>query len=112
MGTENLSRKRTVSGEVRLPDPVDDAILTLGVRMRDPLSYDEIAAAFGIVRDDVSDICEPFKEMLRTTGEDGPALTFTRRSSRKAVRPRNVGKCRLRQQWEGTVSETADREWR
>ena len=88
MGPENLSRKRTVSGEVRLPDPADDAILTLGVRLRDPLSYEEIASAFGIVRDDVSKICEPYKELLRTTGEDGPALTYTRRSSRKAVRPR------------------------
>ena len=29
----NLSMAiKTVSGEVRLPDPVDDAILTLGVR--------------------------------------------------------------------------------
>ena len=27
--------RRTVSGEVRLPNPVDDAILTLGVRVRD-----------------------------------------------------------------------------
>ena len=102
MGTENLSRKRTVSGEVRLPDPVHDAILTLGVRMRDPLSYDEIAAAFGIVRDDVSDICEPFKEMLRTTGEDGPALTFTRQSSRKTVRPRAM--------WENAAFGNSGRE--
>lgn len=88
MGQENLSRKRTVSGEVRLPDPVDDAILTLGLRMREPLSYADIASAFGIARDDVSKICEPYREILRSTGEDGPALTFTRRSSRKAVRPR------------------------
>lgn len=88
MGPENLSLKRTVSGEVRLPDPVDDAILTLGVRMRHSPSYAEIASAFGISRDDVSKICEQYKELLRSTGEDGPALTFARRSSRKAVRPR------------------------
>ncbi|MYJ79033.1 MAG: hypothetical protein F4047_13015, partial [Caldilineaceae bacterium SB0670_bin_27] len=74
--------KRTVSGEVRLPDPIDDAILTLGVRMRDSLSYQEIASAFGIAHDNVSKICEPYKEFLRTTGEDGPALTFARRSPR------------------------------
>ena len=88
MDPQNMSFKQTVSGEVRLPNHVDDAILTLGVRMRDPLSYEEIASAFGIARDDVNDICEPYKEMLRTTGEDSPALTYTRRSSRKAVRPR------------------------
>jgi len=102
MDPENLSRNQTVSGEVRLPDPVDDAILTLGVRMRFPLSYDEIAAAFGITRDHVSQICEPYKEMLRTTGEDGPALTYTRQSSRKAVRPRAM--------WENAAFGNSGRE--
>ncbi len=102
MDPESLSRNQTVSGEVRLPDPVDDAILTLGVRMRLPLSYDEIAAAFGISRDHVSQICEPYKEMLRTTGEDGPALTYTRQSSRKAVRPRAM--------WENAAFGNSGRE--
>ena len=102
MGPENLSRKQTVSGEVRLPDPADDAILTLGVRMRVPLSYEEIASTFGIVRDDVSRICEPFKELLRTTAEDGPALSYTRRSSRKAVRPRAM--------WENAAFGNSGRE--
>lgn len=102
MGPENLSHKRTVIGEVRLPDPVDDAILTLGVRMRHPLSYEEIAAAFGITRDQISEICEPYKEMLRTTGEEGPALTYTRRSSRKAARPRAM--------WENAAFGNSGRE--
>ena len=60
--------KRTVSGEVRLPDPIDDAILTLGVRMRDPLSYQDIASALGIARANVSEVCEPYKALLRKTG--------------------------------------------
>ena len=102
MGPESQSLKRAVSGEVRLPDPVDDAILTLGVRIRDPLSYAEIASAFGIAREGVSEICEPYKEMLRTTGEDGPALTYTRRSSRKAVRPRAM--------WENAAFGNSGRE--
>lgn len=102
MHPETLSQKRTVTGEVRLPDPVEDAILTLGVRMRDPLSYQEIASAFGIAHDDVSKICEPYWEMLRTTGEDGPALTYTRRSSRKAVRPRAM--------WENAAFGNSGRE--
>ena len=63
MCADSGSLIRTVSGEVRLPDPVDDAILTLGVRMRDPLSYQDIASAFGIAHDDVSEICEPYKEL-------------------------------------------------
>ena len=75
MGADNLSLKRTVSGEVRLPDPVDDAILTLGVRMLNPLSYKEIASLFGITSEDVSAICQPYKEFLRTAGEDGPGLS-------------------------------------
>ena len=82
------SMKKAISGEVRLTDPVADAILTLAVRMRNPFSYEEIASSFGIARDDVSEICQPYKEFLRTTGENGPALVFTGQSSRKAVRPR------------------------
>ncbi len=88
MGADNLSLKRTVSGEVRLPDPVDDAILTLGVRMHNPLSYKEIASLFGITSEDVSAICQPYKEFLHTAGEDGPGLVYTGHSSRQAVRPR------------------------
>ncbi len=102
MDPDTLFLKRVVTGEVRLPDPVDDAILTLGVRMRDPLSYGEIASAFGIARDDVSTICEPYKVMLHATGEDGPALTYTRRSSRKAVRPRAM--------WENAAFGNSGRE--
>ena len=102
MDPETLSRKRAVTGEVRLPDPVDDAILTLGVRMQDPLSYEEIASAIGIARDHVCAICEPYWEMLRSTGEDGPALTHTRRSSRKAVRPRAM--------WENAAFGNSGRE--
>ena len=102
MCADSRSLKRTVSGEVRLPDPVDDAILTLGVRMRDPLSYQDIASAFGIAHDNVSEICEPYKDLLRTTGEDGPALTYKRRSSRKAVRPRAM--------WENAAFGNSGRE--
>lgn len=102
MGADSLSLKRAVSGEVRLPDPVADAILTLAVRMRDPLSYEEIASSFGIARDDVSEICDPYKEFLRTTGEDGPALTYTGQSSRQAVRPRAM--------WENATFGNSGRE--
>ena len=102
MNPDTLSLKRAVTGEVRLPDPVDDAVLTLGVRMRDPLSHEEIASAFGIAHDDVGKICEPFNVMLRTTGEVGPALTYTRRSSRKTVRPRAM--------WENAAFGNSGRE--
>ena len=90
MGADNPSLKRTVSGEVRLPDPVDDTILTLGVRMHNPLPYQEIASLCGITRDDVSEICEPYKECLRKAGEDGPGLVYTGQASKQAVRPRGM----------------------
>ena len=88
MAVNALSMQRTVRGEIRLTDPIDDAILTLGVRMHNPLSYKEIAPLFGIARDDVNEICEPYKEFLRTAGEDGPGLVYTGQSLRQAVRPR------------------------
>jgi len=102
MCADSRSLIRIVSGEVRLPDPVDDAILTLGVRMREPLSYQDIASAFGIAHENVSEICERYKAFLRTTGEEGPALTYTRRSSRKAVRPRAM--------WENAAFGNSGRE--
>lgn len=102
MCADSRSLKRTVSGEVRLPDPIDDAILTLGVRMRDPLSYQDIASALGIARANVSEVCEPYKALLRKTGEDGPAFTYRRRSSRKAVRPRAM--------WENAAFGNSGRE--
>ncbi len=88
MVPDTESIKKAISGEVRLPDPVADAILTLAVRLRTPLSYQETASSFGIARDDVSEICEPYKEYLDSTGDNGPALVYTRGSSRQAVRPR------------------------
>lgn len=88
MVADTGSMKKTISGEVRLTDPVADAILTLAVRLSSPLSYEEIASSFGIARRDVSEICEPYKEHLRTTGENGPALVYTGQSARQAVRPR------------------------
>ena len=100
MDTEFM--KRMISGELRLPDPVDDAILTLGVRVHDPLSYKEIASIFGITRDDVSEVCEPYKELLRSTGEDGPALVYTGQSFQQAVRPRAM--------WESAVYGNSGRE--
>ncbi len=102
MDTDKLSLRRAVSGETRLPDPVDDAILTLAVRMRDPLSYKEIAASLGIARDRVRELCQPYREFLRTPGEEEPALAFTRRPSRKAVRPRAM--------WENAMFGNSGRE--
>ncbi len=88
MGSDNQSMAETVRGEVRLPDPVDDAILTLGVRMRDPLPHEKIASLFGIARDEVSSICQPYAAFLRDIGEDGPGLVYTGQSKKQAVRPR------------------------
>lgn len=102
MDADSLSYKRAVYAETRLPDPVDDAILTLAVRMRDPLSHAEIAASFGIAPDRVSGLCQPYTDFLRTSGEEGPALSYTRRQSRKAVRPRAM--------WENAMFGNSGRE--
>lgn len=90
MGSDNLPMAKTVRGEVRLPDPVDDAILTLGVRMRSPLPHAKIASLFGIARDEVSRICQPYEVFLQEAGEDGPGLVYTGQSDRQAVRPRGM----------------------
>ncbi len=102
MVVDTLSMKRAINGEVRLTDPVDDAILTLGVRVHNPLSYKDIASLFGISRDDVSEICEPYKEFLRTAGEEGPALVYGGHSFREAVRPRAM--------WENALFGNSGRE--
>ena len=68
MGSDSLSTAKTVRGEVRLTDPVDDAILTLGVRMRDPLPHAKIASLFGIASYEVSRICQPYEAFLRVAG--------------------------------------------
>ena len=88
MAVDSGSMQRMILGEIRLPDPIDDAILTLGVRMHNPLPYKEVASLFGIASDEVSEICEPYMEFLRTAGEDGPGLVYTGHSLRQAVRPR------------------------
>ena len=90
MGSDNPSMAETVRGKVRLPDPVDDAILTLGVRMRDPLPHGQIASLFGIARDEVSKICQPYEAFLREAGDDGPGLVYTGQSDRQGVRPRGM----------------------
>ena len=87
MWEDRQSMKRTVGGERRLDDTLDDAILTLGVRMHNPLSYQEIASMLGITHEDVSDVCEPYKEFLRAAGQDGPGLVYTGRSARQTVLP-------------------------
>ena len=102
MVVDSLSTERAISGEVRLTDPVHDAILTLGVRVHDPLSYKDIASLFGISREDVSEICEPYKEFLRTRGEEGPALVYSGHSFREAVRPRAM--------WENAAFGNSGRE--
>ena len=102
MLTDSLFMKRIISGEMRLTDPVDDAMLTLAVRMHNPLSYKETASLFGIDREDVSEICEPYKEFLRTAGEVGPALIYTGESFRQAVRPRAM--------WENALFGNSGRE--
>ncbi len=102
MAVNTLSMQRTVRGEIRLTDPIYDAILTLGVRMHNSLSYKEIASLFGIARDDVNEICEPYKDFLRTAGEDGPELVYTRKSLRQAVRPRAM--------WEDALYGNSGRE--
>ena len=102
MLSDSLSMKRIISGEMRLTDPVDDAILTLAVRTHNPLSYKETASLFGIDREDVSEICEPYKEVLRTAGEVGPALIYTGESFRQAVRPRAM--------WENALFGNSGRE--
>ena len=102
MMVDTLSMKRVISGEVRLTDPLDDAILTLGVRVQDPLSYKDIASLFGISRDEVSEICEPYKEFQRTTGEEGPALVYAGNLSLGAVRPRAM--------WENALFGNSGRE--
>ncbi len=99
---DSLSMKKVISGEMRLPDPVDDAILTLAVRVHDPLSYKETASLFGIGREDVSEICEPYKEFLRTAEEVGPALIYTGESFRQAIRPRAM--------WENALFGNSGRE--
>jgi len=90
VGSDSLSTAKTVRGEVRLTDPVDDAILTLGVRMRDPLPHAKIASLFDIASYEVSRICQPYEAFLREAGEDSPGLVYTGRSDRQAVRPRGM----------------------
>lgn len=90
MRSNNQSKAETLRGMVRLPDPVDDAILTLGVRMRDPLPHGKIASIFGIARREVSKICCPYESFLRELGEAGPGLVFTGRSDRQTARPRGL----------------------
>lgn len=90
MGSDNQSMAETVRGEVRLIDPIDDAILTLGLRLRDPLPHAKIASLFGIALDEVSRICQPYEAFLREAGEDGPGLVYTGQSDRQAVRPRGM----------------------
>ena len=70
-GRESFQKQQIVNGADRLADPVDDAILTLAVRLPNPLSYEEIASLFGIAHDVASKICEPYKEFMRKTGEYG-----------------------------------------
>ena len=71
-----------VNGADRLADPVDDAILTLGVRMRNPLPYEEIATLFNMARNSVGKICQPYKEFMRKAGEYGiRGVTYTGRTT-------------------------------
>ena len=105
MAVNALSMQRTVRGEIRLTDPIADTILTLGVRMHNPLSYKEIAPLFGIARDDVNEICEPYKEFLRTAGEDGPwACLYGAVIASGSAATRHVGRRVVREQWAGLFS--------
>lgn len=87
MLANRLSMQNTIGGEQRLANPVDDAILTLGVRLGKPLSYQEIAALFSKTRDEVSQICEPYKEFLRHKAEVVPGLFYRGQSLRQSVLP-------------------------
>ena len=87
MGEDSPSMKKTVSGQLRLPDPVEDAILTLGVRMRHPASFEEIATSIGIASHSVGNICRPYQEFLDSSGAQGPGLAFTGRSPGRTVMP-------------------------
>ena len=68
----NLFRNsRLLMAPIGSPILLTDAILTLAVRLPNPLSYEEIASLFGIAHNVASKICEPYKEFMRKTGEYG-----------------------------------------